>query len=230
MYELSGDYKEIDPVDWLHWALDSRDIIGNECFVWPWSKKRTGPVIALVSDREVDARDYMCERVTGQFPEHHRACMKCINPFDRCMNPNHIEWRVINWQEDVIRKPGAPLTEKEVIKIWEMLCKGWPKMVIAKSIGIGKSTVAHVRSGRNYSDITSKLQPLPPAHVLKKMQAEKYEAMERRLRKDMMPPAAMDRIRAAILTDKSFEDLRGYFQISKSSYYRLRKEILGDTK
>ncbi len=144
---------------WRH--VDKSD----ECWIWTGGRLPSGygffEVGTHKQHKKARAHRLSWELTNGAIPLGLSVLHRCDNP--SCVRPTHL---FLGTQSDNIkdmyrkgrsniprgeRRHGSKLTETEVAKIKAQLSRGLSVWVISKATGHNYSTIAHIKTGRNWN-------------------------------------------------------------------------------
>ena len=136
----------------------------DEC--WEWTASRLPWGYGVIGRGRKDGKSRLAHRVSwelenGPIPEGMCVLHHCDNP--GCVNPSHLFLGTnMDNTQDMISKgreadrrgaknPTAKLTRQDVYEIRQMLQQQIYQRVIAMKYGIARSTVSHIKTGRDWS-------------------------------------------------------------------------------
>lgn len=78
----------------IKWLREHVGYQGDDCLVWPFSRRKDGYGQVGVDGFVSKAHNVMCELVHGPAPSrNHMACHECGNGHLGCVHPKHVFWR-----------------------------------------------------------------------------------------------------------------------------------------
>jgi hypothetical protein len=132
----------------------------GECVLWPYARTYDGYGKTFIDGAHISAHRAMCIMAHGQPPSDiHEAAHSCGNGHEGCVSPWHLRWATpaenaadkvaYGRQQSREAHPRAKLTE-EAVAVIRRKETGVTISDLATKFGVSKSTVAMVRSGRNW--------------------------------------------------------------------------------
>lgn len=77
----------------IKWVRDHISYTGDDCLIWPWSKRRGYAVVCMDGKQPFVSR-LMCEIIYGPPPTpKHEAAHSCGHGHLGCANPKHVSWK-----------------------------------------------------------------------------------------------------------------------------------------
>ena len=136
----------------IHEAGYAEQDCGYETPCWIWKGGLTtagyGQVCIGGNKQDYSHRIYW-ERANGPVPAGLELDHLCRQR--ACCNPSHLE--PMTHLENIRRGARTKLTPARVGEIREMLSKGWSHRTIALIVGVGKTTIGSVATGKSWKDI-----------------------------------------------------------------------------
>lgn len=80
---------------------------GDDCLIWPFSRKETGYGHFGFDGKMRSAHRFMCELAHGPAPEGMQAAHECGNGSGGCVNPKHLKWKTQGENERDKHKHGT---------------------------------------------------------------------------------------------------------------------------
>jgi hypothetical protein len=130
------------------------------CWLWLGSRHRIGHGYASLNGRVQYAHRVSWQLTHGAIPDGQVVCHKCDNP--PCVNPEHL---FVGTQGDNMRdaaskgrlseaqRRDAKLSEASVRQIKSLLAAGVSQQSIAASVGVSRTCISAISTGRNWKDI-----------------------------------------------------------------------------
>ena len=122
-----------------------------ECGCWIWTKAykhKKGYGGIFKDGKTLHAHRVSWELYKGPIPDGMFVCHKCDTP--QCVNPEHlyVGTQAENMADSAIRRRGnGKLSRSDYIKAWFLRYRGWPYYVIAKYMGVSKTTIRNQLNG-----------------------------------------------------------------------------------
>jgi hypothetical protein len=139
---------------------------GDECLIWPFGRFSNGYGAVSNDPRARVASRVMCWRAHGAPPTpEHEAAHSCGKGHLGCVHRGHLSWKIpTSNAEDKIahgtensgaRNGGAWLSEGDVVDVLDMLDKGFTHHLIAKWVGVSRSTITRIANGKSWRTVQS---------------------------------------------------------------------------
>jgi DNA-binding XRE family transcriptional regulator len=146
------------------WIEEHAGFSGDECLVWPFATFSNGYGAVNDDPRGRVASRVMCWRAHGAPPTpEHEAAHSCGNGHLGCVHQGHLSWKipVVNAEDKIAhgtvnggaRNGGAKLTEDRVRHVRQMLGNGYSQQLIAKWMGVSRSTITRIATGVSWRSV-----------------------------------------------------------------------------
>jgi hypothetical protein len=160
-----GDYegRGIPKGEALAFLVNHLDHDGDECLIWPYSRRPNGYAQITYQRQPMNAHRLMCRMAHGE-PSSPKLQARhlCGNGTGGCVNPKHLAWGTAKQNEwDKLehgttnrgeRQGQHRLTEKGVLEIYAMQRGG--SAAVGAKYGVSEATIRAIWSGRNWSWLT----------------------------------------------------------------------------
>ena len=147
----------------LTWLEENKAYEGDDCLVWPFSRKDDGYGTCHIRDIGMSASRAMCIIAHGDPPSaNYHAAHRCGNGDKGCVNPNHLRWATPAENCDDMVDHGtriqgegcwmAKLTESDVRIIRSRYPREMQK-TLAVEYGVSRATIGDVLLGRTWKHV-----------------------------------------------------------------------------